>query len=338
MELNCIPTEVFVHQDILDEVTCLIGSGVLNDPVVLPCTHRFCRSCITAWLQKQSVCPTCRKEAKVADLRPDEGVWRIVCSYKSKCANKDCTWQGKYGERAIHMEKYCEFTVVSCDFGCGTKLARKGMAEHLKVCEYAPVECPDCGTKMKKTEKAKHGETCPAALVDCPNKCGDKVKRAELAAHLKSACKEVQSACKYSLGGCDFKGNKAAMTAHYAANSEQHLNLMYDMMVTMTEKLNVSLTQQQAITDRQDAMEKRLEQQEDRMRPRPEPAPQVAASVPPQPIRMPAFVPPPEPKRKWRWNASMGANPNASSMYNPRPGPEEPRQQERAFKRGCHPQ
>ncbi|KAM9851994.1 tripartite motif containing 35-28 [Aulostomus maculatus] len=43
------------------ELTCPICKGVFQDPVLLPCTHSFCRVCLDTSRQIKSECPVCRK-------------------------------------------------------------------------------------------------------------------------------------------------------------------------------------------------------------------------------------------------------------------------------------
>jgi len=42
--------------------------------VVTPCRHKFCRTCITTWLESDGTCPTDRKPLTVDKLKDNEAV------------------------------------------------------------------------------------------------------------------------------------------------------------------------------------------------------------------------------------------------------------------------
>ena len=49
---------------------CSICMGDLNQPVITPCAHVFCRNCITQWLDKRPPpgCPLCRLQVAIKNL------------------------------------------------------------------------------------------------------------------------------------------------------------------------------------------------------------------------------------------------------------------------------
>eukprot|EP00999_Lentomonas_sp_LEN2_P000126 NODE_111_length_2275_cov_88.543296_g88_i0.p1 GENE.NODE_111_length_2275_cov_88.543296_g88_i0~~NODE_111_length_2275_cov_88.543296_g88_i0.p1 ORF type:complete len:706 (+),score=76.96 NODE_111_length_2275_cov_88.543296_g88_i0:90-2207(+) len=69
-EVQCQCAQLIYHsQHILPQVSdysCPICNQLLQDPIVLSCTHRFCRSCLSDFCTKTSTshqrCPTCEKE------------------------------------------------------------------------------------------------------------------------------------------------------------------------------------------------------------------------------------------------------------------------------------
>jgi len=262
MDNYCIPSDIFIHQDMLEEVTCGIGTGVMNDPVVLPCTHRFCRKCIEHWLSKNSICPTCRSPTDKINLKNDEGVWKIICSYKVKCDNGECKWQGKYGERVMHIEKYCEFTFVKCPNGCGLELLRKELEAHIKECPESSNPCEKCGKSIKRNQTEMHKNECPNEPIDCPNNCGLKIARSKIEEHIKKECENVTEVCKYSLGGCDFSGTRKALNEHYKQNMEKHLESVNTRLSEIFGTLLAIKAEQSQMKIKQAELEAKLKQKE----------------------------------------------------------------------------
>jgi len=59
----CIPEELFINYDSgrFKEFQCPINLGIFNDPVVDPCGHTFCKSCIDKHLKSKRTCPLTNK-------------------------------------------------------------------------------------------------------------------------------------------------------------------------------------------------------------------------------------------------------------------------------------
>ncbi|KAM6967848.1 zinc-binding protein A33-like [Aplochiton taeniatus] len=48
-----------------EDLTCPVCRDLFNDPVLLSCSHSFCKECLNkAWLQGVNKCPVCRKNCK----------------------------------------------------------------------------------------------------------------------------------------------------------------------------------------------------------------------------------------------------------------------------------
>lgn len=51
------------------EMECSICLDMMENPVVTPCSHWFCRECITSWLDQKDTCSLCRTKITVGKLR-----------------------------------------------------------------------------------------------------------------------------------------------------------------------------------------------------------------------------------------------------------------------------
>ncbi|XP_060085799.1 tripartite motif-containing protein 59-like [Ylistrum balloti] len=79
--MACSRDQLVNHQDLEEELSCLICLELYDDPVSLPCQHNFCRKCIHSHSQQESdlqlrvrgcqprlfQCPACRKSAELTD-------------------------------------------------------------------------------------------------------------------------------------------------------------------------------------------------------------------------------------------------------------------------------
>jgi len=227
-KITCIPSSLFLYQDCLEELMCLIGHNVLNHPVSCPkCKAQYCIGCLHTWFKNHSTCPQCRASfyCKSA-FEEDKKTWKIICSYKVKCSNLQCEWQGKYGDLQYHLSNDCGFSEVPCPKNCKASILRKDIKSHLEICKFFNLKCQHCHKTFKRFKIENHiAKDCPAVLVDCPNNCAAKVQRGLIIKHLDEACPETIKKCEYSISGCKFEGNKKNIEAHCKAEIEEHLKM-----------------------------------------------------------------------------------------------------------------
>lgn len=58
---ECMDEET-VHTPLQLELTCSVCRGIFNNPMMLPCTHSFCRDCLQKSIQfTGNICPLCRE-------------------------------------------------------------------------------------------------------------------------------------------------------------------------------------------------------------------------------------------------------------------------------------
>jgi Zinc finger, C3HC4 type (RING finger) len=93
-------------QDIL---TCsLCHELAIDEPVMTPCDHVFCRSCISQALEHKRECPNDRQELHVYQLQPLSGISRRIWEQVGvKCPNQGCAWTGTAGNYANHAGATC---------------------------------------------------------------------------------------------------------------------------------------------------------------------------------------------------------------------------------------
>lgn len=91
------------------DLTCPVCQGIFQDPVLLPCSHSFCRECEQRSRQRSNKCPVCRAEL-LGDPAVSNRALRDACESFQRQATWSCT-RSTGGVCNLHLEPlelYCE--------------------------------------------------------------------------------------------------------------------------------------------------------------------------------------------------------------------------------------
>ena len=115
---------------------CGICANVLEQAVITPCGHSFCKTCLETWLESSETdtCPTCRNTTLIFDLIPVLALRGLVGNLYTSCD---------------HSENGCRL-VVTLD----------QLPSHLEQCEFALTKCIGCGDQVKKGDLCEHHANC----------------------------------------------------------------------------------------------------------------------------------------------------------------------------------
>ena len=117
-------------------LVCGVCGGVLEEAVLTPCGHSFCRLCLLTWLARPAAlsCPECRARVPRDSVKPVHSLRNLIRGLHVQCD---------------HSQRGCE-DVVKLD--C--------LEAHLGSCPFAPVACAGCGEEVSRLDLANHQMTC----------------------------------------------------------------------------------------------------------------------------------------------------------------------------------
>uniref|UniRef100_A0A8C9RCA5 Nuclear factor 7, brain-like n=1 Tax=Scleropages formosus TaxID=113540 RepID=A0A8C9RCA5_SCLFO len=95
-----------------EEFICSVCCEIFKDPVVLRCSHSFCRSCVQQyWEQKNSrECPVCRRRSSIENPPPNLVLKNIVETYLKKRSEAEPVEESE-ARCSVHGEKLLLFCV-----------------------------------------------------------------------------------------------------------------------------------------------------------------------------------------------------------------------------------
>lgn len=132
---------------ISEHFRCCICTNIAYPPVKTHCDHVFCKECITEWVTDHNSCPLDRQKLETNTLKEDKFLARLLNEYKVKCEKHSdgCKWTGSLEQSSKHVEKECDYKIVSCtNENCTHSCIRLEMEEHKKKCEWRLEQCTFC--------------------------------------------------------------------------------------------------------------------------------------------------------------------------------------------------
>uniref|UniRef100_A0A8C9R8L5 Tripartite motif-containing protein 35-like n=1 Tax=Scleropages formosus TaxID=113540 RepID=A0A8C9R8L5_SCLFO len=119
------------------EFICSVCCEIFKDPVVLRCSHSFCRSCVQQyWEQKNSrECPVCRRRSSIENPPPNLVLKNIVETYLKKRSEAEPVEESE-ARCSVHGEKLLLFCVEDQEPICLVCHLSKNHRNH----QFCPVE------------------------------------------------------------------------------------------------------------------------------------------------------------------------------------------------------
>ena len=108
-----------------------------------------------------------------------------------------CTWLGPLNKLKAHLN-VCQKDAVECLNQCGAKIARMMMEDHmLYTCSKRLVDCSYCKKDFTGATIEEHSAICGFEPIHCENKCGQKIQRNRIRAHMVNTCSKRMIDCAY---------------------------------------------------------------------------------------------------------------------------------------------
>uniref|UniRef100_A0A665TBH6 TNF receptor-associated factor n=1 Tax=Echeneis naucrates TaxID=173247 RepID=A0A665TBH6_ECHNA len=208
---------------------CPICLMALRNAVQTPCGHRFCKNCIEKSIRDTGQrCPVDNVMLSEEQLFPDNFAKREILSLTVRCPNSGC------GEKMElrHLENHlalCQFATVSCP-QCQQTVRKSHLEEHTTVeCQRRPMSCPDCVASFVFEEQELHVQQCPFAIMKCQY-CEMDLIRDQLESHCDTDCPKAPIACNFSIFGCKERMQRHNLAQHMQEFTQMHMRYMAEFL------------------------------------------------------------------------------------------------------------
>ena len=213
-----------------EDFKCPVCLSVVKEPHLTECCgHLFCQKCIDRVIKYKRPCPLC-KEADFHTML-DKRTLRELRELKVLCVRSKhgCRWEGTVNDLQRHLYSDCKFEYAMCSNGCGERILRCNLKEHLtSTCPKCDVSCSYCQWKGTLDDLTnKHLDVCPRMTFPCRNGCGmPPIERHEMEKHITRDCPLQLVTCDFRHVGCTVQVTRKEIPQHIMENLQHHLSLM----------------------------------------------------------------------------------------------------------------
>ncbi|KAJ8274169.1 hypothetical protein COCON_G00087940 [Conger conger] len=218
-----------------EELSCPVCSEIFRDPVLLSCSHSFCKACLQQyWDQKGSLeCPVCRRRSS-KELPPRNLSLRNTC----EAFLKERSQRAKAGSEvlcSLHSEKLKVFC----------------LEDQIPICAICQISKKHENHKMRPVQEAaeEYKEKLGTALAPLQEKLeafnAVKLICDQTAEHIKSQAQHTERQIKMEFEKLQqfLKDEEAARITTLREEEEQKSRMMKEKIEEMTEEIS-SLSEQ----------------------------------------------------------------------------------------------
>lgn len=208
---------------------CPICLMALRNAIQTRCGHRFCKSCIEKSIRDTGQrCPVDNEMLSEDQLFPDNFAKREILSLTVRCPNSGCADKMELRHLENHLA-VCQFATVPCP-QCQQPVRKSYLDEHRIVeCQRRPMSCPDCVASFVFEEKELHEQQCPFASVRCQY-CEMDLIRDQMKSHCDTDCPKAPIACNFSIFGCKERMQRHDLAQHMQEFTQMHMRYMAEFL------------------------------------------------------------------------------------------------------------
>ena len=170
---------------------------------------------------------------------------REIKNLPVKCDNveRGCEWEGIIGTLDEHVA-VCKFTPVPCPNQCKENdkivlLMRKDIDHHMcNECPNRDYVCEYCGENGMYSDITQiHDKKCEKKVIPCTNtECTKTIERGKMKSHLENDCKYTIISCKYNNIGCNVELKRKDVRSH-EEDSSIHFHHLLGAVIKLQDNL-----------------------------------------------------------------------------------------------------
>ncbi|OCT65333.1 hypothetical protein XELAEV_18041573mg [Xenopus laevis] len=229
-----------------EKYLCGSCKNVLKKAQQTLCGHRYCSPCLAWIVRNHDLCPKCKVEdpttlsedslLKEERAFSDAAINKEISELKVHCVIPGCTWRGLMREYEEH-DSLCNYTLIPCHTGCGHRVMRKQLADHLESnCPNNFIKCPKCAQHFSSNEFPKH--KCDKSLTD--DQSHRKHEHLVKGKGQNGNGNSKKEKCHFSPLGCSYMGSREKIKDHHRASAAAHLSLVCPLILKIKDNLSSS--------------------------------------------------------------------------------------------------
>ncbi|OCT67064.1 TNF receptor-associated factor 1 [Xenopus laevis] len=227
-----------------EKYLCCSCKNVLKKAQQTLCGHRYCTPCLAWIVRNHDLCPKCKaddpatlsEDSQLKEERAfsDAAINKEISELKVHCVIPGCNWRGLMREYEEH-ESLCNYTLIPCHTGCGHRIIRKQLADHLESeCPNNTIKCPKCTQHFSTNEFPKH--KCDKSPTD--DQSHRKTEHLAKGKGQNGNAYSKKDKCNFSALGCSFVGSREKLKDHHKASAAAHLSLVCPLIFKIKDNLS----------------------------------------------------------------------------------------------------